>query len=261
MFIGQTSQNQIPPALTGASGYRQKTKEAFKELYAGEDIKEKSQFFLNATKISTLALLATGAAVTTYKAYDAFASAKTDAAPAAPPPSDNTLTKEFQDKCPAIDLDTLHLQQVIDLCQEPSLGPTYCAGHQGVPRIEMPQVSPEALNGYIETLQTNNGTAVEHTVVPSSSIIPFQNEQRMVTTLGIAKSGITGQFNPCNSKIIVAGLNDASGTLPLAIVDGHHRGTACKILGGQQKVVWIKADPATVITDLNNRPDVSHEPL
>ncbi len=205
--------------------------------------------FWDPMKAITLTLLATGAALSIYKTLCRTVT------------KSNHISLQFEQMCPAIDLDTLTLKDVVDICQEPSLGPTYCAGNRGVPRIQMPQVAQDVLQHYIQSLQTANGTAVEQIEIDTRQIVPYQSEQRMGKILDMVKSTLSGIGDICSREIIVAGLDDGSGTLTLTIVDGHHGGTACKILGGIQRVIWIKADPTKVIDDLNAFPGVWHSSL
>lgn len=109
--------------------------------------------------------------------------------------------------------------------------PAMCEGNLGIPRGEMPQIEKGKVMQYFDYFK-NKGHSVDYKTVPATTLTSTQNQLDTLDVLRAVEAAKLGKFDPCNSEIIIAGLDNH-------VVDGHHRWAACYLLGGDIKVASI----------------------
>lgn len=111
------------------------------------------------------------------------------------------------------------LFQHVDLCQ--SSVSRLCEGNLGIPRVAMPQLSPETLQSYQDSMTKAGNTTLCQRISPLS-LVPIQNEINTKKVTDLINSFCNQAYNPCRAPILVASNNQ--------ILDGHHRWAACYFL-------------------------------
>ena len=116
-----------------------------------------------------------------------------------------------------------------DLCQMADYR-HICHKNAGIPRKEMPQFHSSVLNNFLTHLHNKCHTITE-TVVPAHKLRMTQKDACLKTIHRGMKR------NPCDRPVIVIADHDINDTF--AILDGHHGALACRMLGGEQRVIVI----------------------